>query len=456
MTILALIGLLLAEPGQPAIDPCALAASERPPDLRCGERLDGRTAAEPSAARKVGQAALAVPRVATRAAFWPVVNTADAIESRHVVDWARAVLTTDDGLIGVRPELQYSTSFAPSGGLRLFYRRLPGPGSEVMLRGRTAGPAIVLGQIGVRGPDWIGLSLVATYDRRNDRLFAGIGPRTDADLAAAGQGPARYASDNLGAELRWSRRVPLRLVAQAHGDAQRRDYRADDVTGGAPVSEVFGASAATCLARGLAFPCVDEGQVPRFNGGLRIVHAGGGLTLDLRNPARDGSGFSLATDAAIARGVAGDPSRHAILTVESVAAVGGNDRVVLLRARAMMVERLASAPVPFEELVTPSGVYDMRGFATGRWRGESGLVGSAEYRWYIAANLDATLFADVGTVAGPRFANIEWERWFPSFGLGFRTYQPAGAYWEARAQDGIQIAYAPGGGVRLLFSMAAF
>lgn len=453
MNALALIALLLAEP---APDPCVAAANERPPDLRCGERLDGRTAAKPSTARKVGQAALAVPRLATQAAFWPVVKTADALESHHVVDWARAILTTDDGLVGVRPELQYSTSFAPSGGLRFFYRRLPGPGGEVMLRGRTAGQAIVLGQFGLRGPDATGLALLVTYDRRNDRLFAGTGPRTDADLAAAGQGPARYASDNVGAELRWSRRLPLRLVAQAHADAQRRDYRPTDVSGGPPVSEVFGAPAATCAARGLGVPCVDEVQMPGFNGGLRVVHAGGGLVLDLRNPARDGGGFSLATDASIASGVSGDPSRHVTFAVESVAALGGNDRVILLRARALMVERLGSAPVPFEELVTPSGVYDMRGFATGRWRGDSGLIGSAEYRWYIAANLDATLFADVGTVAGPRFTNIEWDRWFPSFGLGFRTYQPAGAYWEARAQDGIQIAYAPQGGLRVLFSMAAF
>jgi outer membrane protein assembly factor BamA len=121
-----------------------------------------------------------------------------------------------------------------------------------------------------------------------------------------------------------------------------------------------------------------------------------------------------------------------------------------------MVERLSSAAVPFDELFIPSGVYEMRGVPTGRWRGESGLVGSAEYRWYISANLDATLFADVGTVAGARFSNINWDRWFPSFGLGFRFYRPQGAHWDARVLDGIQIAYAPEGGLRLLLGMAGF
>jgi hypothetical protein len=458
-TPLLIAALLLSEPSEaaePATDPCAAAEEERAPDPRCGETLDGRTAATPSIARRAGQAALAVPRVATQVALWPVVKTADVLEHYQVGDWARAIMTTDDGLVGVRPELQYSTSFAPSVGLRFFYRRLPGAGSEVMLRGRTAGPDIVFGQLGLRGADRYGLSLSTIFDRRNDRLFGGTGPRTVEDLRAAGQDVARYASNNVGVELRWTRRLPLRLVAQAHTDAQRRDYRATDVRGGASVATVYGLPAEECSQRGLAAPCVDEAEMPGFNRGVRVAHAGASLALDLRNPARDGGGFSLVADATFARGVAGDPSRHALFTGESVAAFGGSDRLFLLRARAAMVERLASAPVPFDELVVPSGLVDMRGFPTGRWRGESGLFGSAEYRWYIAANLDATLFADVGTVAGPRFSNIHWDRWLPSFGVGFRFYRPQGAYWEARALDGVQIAYAPEGGLRLLLSMAAF
>ena len=114
------------------------------------------------------------------------------------------------------------------------------------------------------------------------------------------------------------------------------------------------------------------------------------------------------------------------------------------------------APVPFEELVSPSGHSGMRGFAEGRFRGESGLVGTAEYRWYISAYLDAALFVDVGTVAGPRFSGIEWDRWFPSVGLGFRYHQPQGPYWESPVLDGVQLAYAPEGGFRLMLSLAAF
>jgi hypothetical protein len=437
-------------------DPCGVPASDRAPDPRCGETLDGRVPVEPSTAHRIGRTMLLGPRLATRVALWPVVKTADVVESNRVLDWTRAILTTDDGLVGVRPEFQYSTSFYPTGGLHAFYGRLPGQGSQILVRGRTAGPSILLGQISARGSDALGLSLLVTYDRRNDRLFAGIGPRTDGELAAAGQGQARYASDNLGAALRWSRPLPWHLTVQAHGDLQRRDFRAAGVRGGASVSERFGAPADECVAQGQSPPCVDEGQMPGFARGTRLAYAGIGLGFNGRRPTRDGSGVSVDVEATIAQGIAGDPSQHASWSARAVGAVGANDRLFLLRARAAAVQRLSAAAIPFDELVVPSGLDDMRGFPTGRFRGESALTGTAEYRWYISSYLDAALFADIGTVAGPRFSGLDLSRWFPTFGLGLRFYNVQSAYWKAQAGNGIQVAYAPDGGFRVLFALTSF
>jgi hypothetical protein len=321
---------------------------------------------------------------------------------------------------------------------------------------RTAGPAVLIGQVGWRGPDWSGLALLGTWSRRNDRLFAGIGPHTDAELADAGQGSARYASNNLGAAVHWARRLPARLVVQAHGGLDRRDYGAGDVNGGPSVADRFGLPADACAGRGLPAPCVDEAEMPGFYGGLRVARAGGGLGLDVRNRARDGSGFSLFADGTFTQGVAGDPSRHATYAAETVAALGWNDKLLLVRGRATMADRLGTAPIPFDELVIPSASIDMRGFPDGRLRGESGLFGSVEYRWYISSDLDATLFTDVGTVAGARFSGLDRSRWFPSYGLGFRFYGAATAYWESRPLAGVQVAYAPEGNLRLLLSLAAF
>ena len=176
-----LLALVLAASavGAPADGPGPLRRRlppNRPPDPRCGETLDGRPLPDPSPGLAVPRAALAVPRLVTRAVLWPVVETTDVVEHYRLLDWMDALLTTDDGLVGVRPIVNYSTSFLPSGGARLFYRRLPGPGAEIAAQFETAGPEVMLGRLDLRSSRRLGLVLSATWNRRDDRLFAGIGP----------------------------------------------------------------------------------------------------------------------------------------------------------------------------------------------------------------------------------------------------------------------------------------
>ena len=433
---------------------CAVPETDRAPDPRCGEALDGRGSGAPPLTAT--RAVLAVPRLATKAVMWPVVHGLAVVEDYQVIDWMDAILTTDDGRVGVRPIIHYSTSFLPSGGLRFFYDRLPGEGSEVAGQFQTAGPDVMLGELDLRSPRRLGLTFAATWNRRYDRLFAGLGPHDATDLQAAGQAVARFGSDNFGAELRWMRPLPRWFTVYGHADLQRRDYTATRVIGGPSVNTVF-VPAGGCAAAGLPAGCVDPAQMPGFAGGLRVAHAGATLGLGLREPGRERRGVALLVGATAAQGIAGDPSRHATFTGEGIAAIGGVNRVLVLRARAATIQRLGDAPVPFDELISPSGDAGMRGFPDGRFRGQSGLVGTAEYRWFLAWYLDATLFTDVGTVAGPAFSDIDWNRWFPSFGLGFRLFKsPDGPYWDAVARDELQLAYAPDNGFRLLFTMTAF
>jgi hypothetical protein len=448
---LILAALLASETTVPPA--CAVPETERAPDPRCGETLDGRATREPP--MTATRAALEVPRLATQVVMWPIVHGTEAVERYQLIDWMDAILTTDDGLVGVRPIIHYSTSFLPSGGARFFYDRLPAA-SEVAGQFQTAGPDVMLAELDLRGPRRWGLTLAAIWNRRYDRLFAGIGPHSVDDLEAAGQQAARYGSDNFGAELRWVRPLPRWFTLYGHADLQRRDYTATHVVGGPSVSTVF-APPGGCAAAGLPADCVDPAQMPGFASGLRIAHAGATLGLGLREPGRERRGAALLLGATAAQGLAGDPSRHATFTGEGIVAVGGVNRMVVLRARAAAVQRLGGGPIPFDELISPSGDTGMRGFPDGRFRGQSGLVGTAEYRWYLTWYLDATLFTDVGTVAGPAFSDIDWSRWFPSFGIGFRLFKsPGGAYWDALARDEIQFAYAPDNGFRMLFTMTAF
>jgi hypothetical protein len=437
---------------------CASAPESRSPDPRCGDALDGRDAPPPaSAAREVGRAALFLPREITAGLFWPFVETADVVESHHVQNWLVALLTTDDGKVGVRPILKYATGFLPTFGLRVFYDRLPGEGSGVSASFQTAGPSVLVGEIDAAAPRWTGLTFRAIANHRDDRYFAGVGPLSMADLAAEGWSPARFGSDIFLGEARWTRQLPAHFQLSLHGDAQERNYWADTVRGGPSVADVFRTPSPMCQATAAPLDsCVDPAVMPGFDGGLRIIHEGAGVVWDHRSHTRDGSGAALAVDATLAEGVGSDPSRHVTFTAEPVAAIGGTDRQLTLRGRAVMVEALSDAPIPFDELAMMSGYNGMRGYLDGRFRGQSGLLATAEYRWYVSHTIDATLFTDLGTVAGRDFEGLGSARWYPSYGFGLRFYGTPRNYWEGELESGVQVVYAPDSGFRFIIAVANF
>lgn len=436
--------------GDPALETgpsCQAPEGARPPDPRCGEPLDGRDGAgEPA----VSPALTAVPRLATRAVFWPVVQTSTLLERHHVVGWGRAVLTSDDGLIGVRPRFTYSSGFIPTLGLTFFDRRLPWRGTELAASFATGGVDVYNGQVTFQMPRSVGLIARAGWDHRADRLFAAPGPVRERDLRAAGRGLARYESSAAVVQLQWNRPLRGPFVVDVTGDFQRRIYDATDVRGGPSVAAYYPPPAG-------AAGTVDPQLLPGFDDGLRIVHGAASATVDYLEDVRGTTGWRLTAGGTYAHGVAGDPSRHVTLAADAVTSWGGHDRSLLLRVWGAAVEKVGSAPIPFEELITPAGGHGMRGLPYGRFRGESAVVGSIEYRWLIAYNLDAALFVDEGTVAGRRFAGLGLGDFFPTFGLGVRFYQPAHpGYWSAAPEGGVQLTYAPEGGVRLLLSTAVF
>jgi hypothetical protein len=429
---------------------------DRPPDPRCGDSLDGR-APPPATGSSAGRAVLALPHLASQVVFWPILKTSAFVERNKLPQWLRAVTTSDDGLVGVRPELQYVTGFLPSVGLHVFYGRLPGR-SQALARFRTAGPDVILGEARLRGPPRWGLEIGGAWIRRRDRLFAGIGPASRDDLAAAGRGVARYAADVGVVEASWSSPGDRLFQFGLGADVEWRNYGTDDVRGGPSVAELYGASPASCAARGLPEPCVDLVLVPGFDA-RSVARQRGRVALDLRNAGRDASGLVIALDAAHTRGILGDGAHHGRLALETVLALGGRDRALILRGVAAVVEPLGSGFVPFDDLISPSGATGMRGFPVGRFRDRSGIVGTVEWRWLVSSLVDASLFTDAGTVAGPWFAGLRWGNVFPSFGAGLRLFKLEDPrYWKAEPPlFGIQIAYAPEEpSVRLLLTAAAF
>jgi hypothetical protein len=438
-----------------AAEPPACDAPDRAPDPRCNDNLDGREAPESSAARRAARAVLTPPRAAARLVLLPVVEGTEAAERHQIFPWLRAVTTSDDGKIGVRPEIQYATSFVPSVGFLFFDRRLPDPTSEVTARFKAGSTQIVHAEVAARAPRWLGLIVGAMWDRRNDRLFAGIGNPPEGALPTV---ESRYRGDIYRGEMLWYTPGGGPLTLTLRGGVERRDYNSDDVRGGPSIADAFGASPASCVARGQAIPCTDPALVPGFDGDRRLLYERARLALDLRRPARDASGVELGLEGSFSHGVAADPSRYARLGFDGIAQIGGNDRALLLRFVAGVVEPVSLAPVPFDEMISPCGANGIRGLPDGLLRDRSGMVGTAEYRWLIASAIDASLFVDEGAVAGPWFRDLRATDFHTSIGAGLRFFsrdQPR--YWEQTAsRQGLQVAWAPGNSVRLLLTAALF
>jgi len=433
--------------------PIDCGAPGRPPSPSCGESLDGRDPPATSPTRRAARALLAPPRAVARLAFIPVVEATAAVERHDLINRLNALTTSDDGKVGVRPDIQYATSFIPSVGLGFFYRRLRDPGSALTALARAGSTDVWHVEGGLRGPARSGLSVSAMWDRRDDRIFAGIGvqPIDDPNVRA------RYGGDIYKVEAMWvaPRLGPIAVVLRS--GAEGRNYHSTDVRGGPSVADAYGAPPETCAALGVPSPCTDPAQVPGFYGGRRLLYQRARVALDLRPAGRDRSGVAIGVDATYVQGIIDDRSRHVRTLFDAVTAIGGVDRVLFLRVAAAVVQPVGHAPVPFDEMISPTGGMWNRGLPDGLLRDRSGVAGTAEYRWLISSVMDAALFVDESAVASAWFAGLAPEDFRTSVGVGVRYYRRGSArYWDSPLQRGLQLAYSRGQGVRVLLNAAMF
>ena len=256
------------------------------------------------------------------------------------------------------PELQYSTSFLPTGGARFFYRRLPGPGSEIMARFRTAGRRRCSVRLACAAPTGSGLSLLAHLESTSTTACSPALARTPTRSWQPRARDARATDSRAWApSCSGPGACPAADCPTRTAVSTARDYRATDVTGGPSVAESLRPSRRYLRGARPPDPCVDESQLPGFHRGLRIARAGGGSG---PRPAQPGARRKRLQ---LCRGRA--PSRRGWRAIPAAtptyaAEIGRRHRrattaLFLVRARATMVERLGAAPIPFEELVDPVG-----------------------------------------------------------------------------------------------------
>ncbi len=428
------------------------AGKPAPPDPRRGERLDGRAPyRDPYRyALFVPRAVLLLPRIVAYAVLAPATAATRYVEEKHLWTRAMRLLTSDDGLIRVRPIASYESGFLPSVGLRWSDRRTLGPGTRMAASFRTAGTQLFEIDGALRPWD-TPLELRGAIERDPNAVFGGIHGESRDDLAAEGRDVARYSFERLEAALVWEDR-PSEAFQYGMGlDVVRAQYGNGTARGGdAEIVDAFCTEpgTATCTA-------VDESLVPGFNEGLRLVSAGGMLGWDSRGHERFATGVLIRISGRVAEGIAGDPSRHAGGQATACASLALGEREIDLCGRAGLVEPLGDAPVPFEELMEPGGTDGLRGISEGRLRGHSKLVGSLEYRWLLGSWIDASVFTELGGAFGPGFEDLSTDGLIPDVGLAVRyvRHDSRHYYWRGVPTTGLQLAWAPDEGIHLLFSV---
>jgi hypothetical protein len=399
--------------------PAATPGTEAAPDPRRGERLDGR--APPEEPASAGRAAARVALMPVRGLVWLFTRPVDAatgfVERHRLWHHAYEAFTSDDRLRGVRPIIRWDTGYYLSGGVDIFDRRTLGPGSLLGLSVR-AGVTSLSSQLKIEPPGATGLRFEGTFVKRTDGIFAGTHGETRDELAESGLEPVRYGETAASGRLLYGRRLGTWLALSVESALERRRYDDGTTRYGEPnIRPLY------CVPPGGPDCAVDPNLVPGFEEGLRLVRGRAGLVLDTRTYPRFGTGVTGQLTAIYSHGIAGDPSQHIAILGAVGGAVGWGDHALTLRVRADVVERLADAPIPFEDLPSASGLGGVRGIAYGRLRGASVLVGTIEYRWLVATWLDAVLFFDRGNAFRPHFDGLAWDNLFSSFGIGVIVLQ---------------------------------
>jgi hypothetical protein len=409
-----------------------------PPDPRKGERSDARIS-PPSAA----QIFLWPPRVLLMPLrfFWkgfsyPLAGMANSEEKHHVSQRLYLMFTTADGMLGVRPEVEYNLSFTPTVGASFFDHKLFGRDTyfDAVFRGSVSDD-IAYTRLRARAlpSRWASqLDLMTEFNRRDDQLFAGIGM----DQLK----PSRYMINSLllSTLARFTVRPEARFVLGTQWGI-RRFANGRSVAGDPPIAEVY------CV-RNAAGRCavpltVNDQQVPGFNEGTQFFRAVGGFVVDTRDSTfKPSSGALLELTVDYSHGLgAGDSSNYLRVwgSAMGVLDLWKRTHVLILRAWGMTVVPFGGAPVPFTELVVLGGPDNLRGVRVNFLRDFSGVLFTAEYRWPIWMWMDASLFTDAGGVFGQGWSGFRVEKLVPDVGMALRVRTMKTFYFQ------IQSAWSP-------------
>jgi hypothetical protein len=291
----------------------------------------------------------------------------------------------------VFPVALYDFGFKPSIGVRVLWSDgFATPGSKLSIKLGTGGldtwradgsVRIGLGRAYVTGE--------AGARQRPDYLFYGLGPDTGSESAA------RYQERRVSAALRAGVRLPANAgTAQVFGTIADHRFVESSYAGDPTIGEAVAAG--------------DIAELPAGYDGYTAVATGATVSLDTRangeRRRRSGARFDATVEQVW------DADDRARTWTRADATFGGallldpvGERKLDLKLRVQYAHAGMETEIPFTELPTAAG---LRGFASGRLRGQSALALTADYQWPLSAWFDANAQLGVGNVFGEDFSGL--------------------------------------------------
>jgi hypothetical protein len=371
----------------------------------------------PDPGTSAGEVALWVPRVV----FFPLWLVSEFLVRRPLGalvkvaekgEWAQELI--DFFTFGERQQITIYPSALFDFGL------LPSVGFNFTHKYFITDPNTVRFHFGTWGIDWISVRANDTYEfgkgetvtvdasfvRRQDNPFYGMGPR-------AGTDRARFDSTTVDAGLEYNRRL-----WRSSSFVSRGGFRLLSIDEGTCCDDP---SLHQAIARGRFTP------PPGFEDGYLAGYHRLSLALDSRRPKpAEGSGVRIEAhgEGTYAPDTRRGYERRAWVryggSVGAAVDVTGHERNVAVSVSAELADPL-NGTIPFTDQVTLGGDTLMRGYLRNRLIDRSALVGTFQYTWPVWVYLDGVITVDAGNVFGEHLSGFKPGLLRLSSGIGVRS-----------------------------------
>lgn len=394
------------------------------PKARDGQKrkvpnYDGRGSARLTA----GEVLVWVPRILFLPVYatleylirWPIVQLITVIEKYHIIEYARGVFSLGSKSVVFFPTIFVDFSRFASAGFYFKAGDLGTKGHKLVIQaGAWSGHwyhAVVKDSFNIFAKDGGKVTLRTEFIWRPDYSFHGLGPDTRQQDESFFRQRLTEVELSLHARLKDLNRVYVGLVYRNVKLEKGQGRSIDDVDPDSP----------------LPWDINNPDDVPGFGQTYNLLTAKLQLDLDSRRPERiasRGSGVRMEVFGSASVDPGNTDLQFAQWGYELAGFwdVTGNNHVLAFRMYLAAQEQTGSAPLPISErLFLGGGTERLRGFLEGRFRGDSALLFTVQYRYPIWSMLDANLFLSMGNVYSGRFDDFAFRRMAMSWGIALRT-----------------------------------